>query len=301
VHQFVASVGAALFGAFLAASAMAQDKARVVAVNYPLQYFAERLLGDAAEVEFLVPQDVDPSFWRPSVADISAIQSADLILLNGASFATWVDRVSLPRSKLVNTSASVSDKYIFTESITHSHGEGDEHSHEGVASYLWLDPTLAIAQAEVIAAAIITRDLAPEGEVEEALDLLRKEFNDLDSYARDALSELKGVSVLTTHPRYQYLARAYGLEVHALEWDAGAAPSAANLGDLRALASAHGARLLIWEADPPAEAVQAVADLGLASVIFPPQAHRPGEGSFLESYRQSIADLADISGQLTSN
>jgi len=137
------SAGLILLGA---TAATAQDPTRVVAVNYALKYFAERLLEDEAEVIFPVPQDVDPSFWRPSIADISQIQSADLILLNGAAFATWIDRVSLPRSKLVNTSAAIEDQYIFTESVTHSHGEGDSHSHENLASYLWLDPTLAKTQ-----------------------------------------------------------------------------------------------------------------------------------------------------------
>jgi len=76
------SAGLILLGA---TAATAQDPTRVVAVNYALKYFAERLLEDEAEVIFPVPQDVDPSFWRPSIADISQVQSADLILLNGAA------------------------------------------------------------------------------------------------------------------------------------------------------------------------------------------------------------------------
>ena len=128
----------------------AQERPLVVTVNYPIQYFASRLVEDDAEVRFPVPEGIDPSFWRPTIADISSIQSADLILLNGAGFATWIDRVSLPRSKTVDTSAEVRDRFISTETITHSHGDGGEHSHEGIASYIWLDPSIAIAQAEAI-------------------------------------------------------------------------------------------------------------------------------------------------------
>ena len=132
--------------AFLAATALiAEDRKHIVVVNYALQYFAERLTEGSVDVDFPVPRDVDPAFWRPAIADISRIQSADLILLNGAGFATWIDRVSLPRARVVNTSAAIEDKFIVTESITHSHGEGGAHSHEGLASYLWLDPSLAAA------------------------------------------------------------------------------------------------------------------------------------------------------------
>ena len=70
-----------------ATSVLAEDRPRVVAVNYALQDLAQQLLVEDAEVVFPVPDGVDPSFWRPKISDISAIQSADLTLLNGAGFA----------------------------------------------------------------------------------------------------------------------------------------------------------------------------------------------------------------------
>ena len=130
--------------------ALAQEKARVVVVNYPLQYFAERLLGGATEVVNPIPDGVDPSFWRPSIADISSVQAADLILLNGAGFSTWTTKVSLPRSKLVDTSRGFEDRLIAIESITHSHGDGEVHSHGETAFTTWIDPQIAIAPASEV-------------------------------------------------------------------------------------------------------------------------------------------------------
>ena len=284
---------ACFFAALLfATAAAAQDRPRVVTVNYPLQYFAERLLGDAAEVEFPVPEGVDPSFWRPAIADISAIQSADLILLNGAGFATWIDRVSLPRSRIVNTSAAFSDRYIATESITHSHGDGGEHSHEGIASYTWLDLSLAVRHAEAIAAAVSARGLAEPGEVYARFDALRAELQTLDSEARAALAGAKDTVFIASHPRYQYLARAYDLEIVSLEWDAGAAPGAQDLAELRTLVEETGAGVLIWEAEPPAEALEATANLGLQNLTFPPLAQRAPGGDFIETFRAALAALS---------
>ncbi|MEY1554322.1 metal ABC transporter substrate-binding protein [Yoonia sp. R2331] len=274
-------------------SAMAQDRPRVVAVNYPLQFLAERLLGDAAEVVFPVPEDVDPSFWRPTIADISMIQSADLILLNGAGFATWIDRVSLPRSKLVNTSAAVDDMFIVTESITHSHGDGGAHSHEGLASYLWLDPMLAIAQAEAVAAAITARDLAPAAEVEAAMDALRSDLEALDDQTRAALGDLQGVSMIATHPRYHYFARRYGLSVTALEWEAGAMPGDSDMADLRDLAEETGAQVLIWEAAPPAEAFEMTRGLGLRNVVFAPLAHGVAGQTYIDTLAGAVAAMEE--------
>jgi zinc transport system substrate-binding protein len=276
-----------------ATAALAQDTPRVVAVNYPLQFFAQTLLGDTAEVTFPVPQGTDPSFWRPKISDISAIQSADLILLNGAGFAAWVDRVSLPRAKVVNTSAAIGDQFIVTESITHSHGDGGEHSHEGLASYVWLDPALAMAQADAIAAAITARGLAPEDAVAERLASLRDALAALEAEAAERLSAVQDVPMIATHPRYQYLARAYGLQIEALEWEAGAAPTTEELGNLRARMEASGARVLIWEAAPPDAALEATAALGLRNVIFPPLAHPDGDMGFLAALRGAVARMAD--------
>lgn len=277
---------------FAANVSFAQDRPRIVAVNQALQYFADRLFDGEAEVVFPVPEGVDPSFWRPSISDISMIQSADLILLNGAGFATWIDRVSLPRSRLVNTSSAIKDHFIVTESITHSHGDGGEHSHEGLASYTWLDPMLAIAQAEAIAAAAIARDLIPANEIEARLSELRTELTALDALAQDAFSGFDGVELIATHPRYQYLARRYGLSITSLEWEAGALPSDDDLADLAGLSTDLGARVLIWEAQPPQEALDRTEALGVRSSVFETWAGKSSGENFLEAYSNAVSNLS---------
>ena len=274
--------------------AVAQDRPEVVAANYPLQYFAERLLGETANVDFPVPADVDPSFWRPSIVDISTIQSADLILLNGAGFATWVDRVSLPRSKLVNTSAAIEDQFIVTESITHSHGEGGEHSHEGLASYLWLDPSLATLQAEALATAITARDLAPADVVAARLDTLRADLEALDAETRDALKKLQGTAFIATHPRYQYFARKYDLSIASLEWEAGAIPTDTQIEDLRSLIIQTDAQVLIWEASPPAGAFELTTELGLQNIVFPPLAHAVDGLTYFDSFKKTVSVISQV-------
>ena len=288
---------AALMIVFSVNAAIAQDRPRVVAVNQALHYFAERLLEDTAEVVFPVPEGVDPSFWRPSIADISMIQSADLILLNGAGFATWIDRVSLPRARVVNTSSAIEDQFIVTESITHSHGDGGEHSHEGIASYTWLDPMLAIAQAEAIAAAVIARDLATKDDVEARLAELRSDLTELDAMAQDALSGLEGVAMIATHPRYQYFARRYSLSIASLEWDAGAMPSEDDLADLERLSTELDARILIWEAQPPREAIELTEALGLQSVVFETWASQGTPDNFFDAYKQAVSGLSEAASQ----
>jgi len=282
-------------------TAAAQERPRIVVVNQALYDFADRLVDSAAEVVFPVPEGVDPSFWRPSISDISTIQSADLILLNGAGFATWIDRVSLPRSRVVNTSAAIKDQFIVTESITHSHGDGGEHSHEGLASYTWLDPMLAIAQAEAIAGAIAGRGIAPADTVYANFADLRSDLEQLDADAKAALANARDVPMIATHPRYQYLARRYDLSIASLEWEPGAMPTEAELADLEALVSETDARVLIWEAAPPPAAFDATRALGVENVVFDTLARGATDGGYLSAFSAAVATLSDAAAQSPGN
>ena len=127
----------------------AAEPLNVYVVNYPLQYFAERIGGPHVKVTLPVPADADPAYWVPSIADIGAYQQADIILLNGAGYAKWISKVSLSRAKTIDTSKGFKDRFITVkEIVTHSHGPGGEHAHEALAFTTWLDPMLAAARSE---------------------------------------------------------------------------------------------------------------------------------------------------------
>ena len=271
----------------VALPAAAQDRPVIVADSYPVAYFAERLAGDAAEVRLAVPEGRDPSSWRPALADITAIQAADLIVLSGSGLSDWTTRAALPRARTVDTGAPLAGDLIATDTVTHSHGGEGEHSHEGRATHTWLDLAQAARQAEALAGPLARAVPGASGD----LDALLSDLAALDAEG-DALVEGPPVPVIASHPRYEYLGRAYGLEVAALDWAAGAAPGAAELANLERVAAETGARVLIWEAEPPAEAREAVAGLGLAQAVVPPLAMPPATGDFVSAMRAGLTDLA---------
>ena len=87
----------------------------VYVVNYPLLYFAERIGGAAVQAEFPAPPLGDPAYWQPGPARIAEYQVADVIVRNGATYAKWIDLVTLPESKVVDTSTRFSDGFITVE------------------------------------------------------------------------------------------------------------------------------------------------------------------------------------------
>ncbi len=119
----------------------------VYASNYPLQYFAERIAASRVEVRLSAPAGEDPAFWKPTSGDVAALQQADLIILNGASYESWLENVSLPTSRLVDTSVAFEERFMTQQNVTtHSHGLDGEHEHSATAFTTWLDLTLAIEQ-----------------------------------------------------------------------------------------------------------------------------------------------------------
>ena len=126
-------------------------KPQVLVANYPLQYFAQLIGGLAVDVVFPAPGDEDPVFWQPDDAAIAKYQNADVILMNGATYSKWAEKVTLPQSKVVDTSAAFKAGFIEIKAdTTHSHGPGGEHSHSGTEFLTWLDLTQAIQQADAV-------------------------------------------------------------------------------------------------------------------------------------------------------
>ena len=145
----------------------------VYVVNYPLASFAERIGGSEVSVTFPASGDGDPAHWSPDADTVAGYQGADLILLNGADYAKWVARASLPGAKLVDTGVTYEDRLIpLEEAVTHTHGPEGEHAHAGVAFTTWLDPTLAIEQARAIAGAFEKARPAATADFQEGLALL---------------------------------------------------------------------------------------------------------------------------------
>ena len=181
--------------------------------SYPLAYFAQRIGGDLVEVSFPAPPGVDPSFWKPDADTIALYQKADLILINGAGFAAWVDTATLPGSRVVDTSAAIADRLLPLEgAVTHSHGGMGEHSHSGFATRLWLDPTLAAAQATAIASAFAAARPDDKASFDQGLAALRGDLEALDSKLTALASRIGATPLLFSHPVYAYLIRRYGLE-----------------------------------------------------------------------------------------
>ncbi len=282
-----------ILGVLLPPVAEAAGKLSVYTVNYPLAYFTQRIGGEHVAVSFPAPKSVDPAYWIPDIATISGYQQADLIVLNGASYAQWVDKVSLPRSKVVNSTKAVKDRYISIKgAVTHSHGAEGEHAHEGVAFTTWLDFDLAARQAEAICHALIRKRSDKEKTFKAACARLVAELETLDKELQSIVAaSTHTVPLLMSHPVYDYLAARYGLGTHNLHWEPDQIPTAEQIGALKVVLKTHPAKWLIWEDTPEKASVEKLEALGIQSLVFAPCGNVPQTGDFMSVMRQNIDSL----------
>lgn len=268
---------------------------QIAVANYPLAYFAERIGGTEVEVIYRIPEDTDPAFWEPDGKDIEVFQSADLILMNGATYSKWADKVSLPASKVTDTSAAFRDQWIeVKEEATHSHGKQGEHSHDGIAFTTWIDFNQAILQADSIREAL--QKLRPAQIELFALnfDLLKQDLLGLDQSMKEFGARMAGKPVMASHPVYQYWARRYQINLKSVLWEPDVVPTDAQMDDLKKVLAGHPSKWFIWEGSPLEASMAKVKELGIDSVVFDPCGSKPDGGNWLTVMKENLANLQKI-------
>jgi zinc transport system substrate-binding protein len=267
----------------------------VYVVNYPLQYFAERIGGSEVDVHFPAPAGDDPAFWAPDAETVASFQQADLILLNGAHYAKWVDKVTLPPSKLVDTSAGFADRIIHIEgTVTHSHGPGGEHTHGEAAFTTWLDMTLAVEHVKALRDALVKAKPGSETAFQSGFAALESDLLALDESLRGLAAGKSDLPIMGSHPVYQYLAAPYELDIKSVHFEPDEAPSGEAWHDFEHLLSEHPAKWMLWEAEPLPEIAAKLEEKGVKSVVFAPCGNRPAQGDFLSVMKENVANLETI-------
>ena len=263
--------------------------------NYPLQFFTQSIAGQKVKIIFPSKESGDPANWQPKPEQISIIQNADLIILNGASYEKWMENVSVSASKIVNTTANVTDKLItYNETLTHSHGPEGEHAHMGTAFTTWLDFSLARLQAKAIYESLISR--YPENKepflsnyqnLDQELSVLDKQFLDLNNKNMNA-------TLVFSHPVYQYFQQRYGIPGQSVHWEPDMEITSEMWQDLEQIIDDHATEWMVWEDEPLASSISFLQGKKIKSVVFNPCGNIPESGDFLTVMKDNIIELEKV-------
>ncbi len=248
----------------------------VVTSIFPIGDLAQRLAGELARVEVLLPPGASPVTFDVRPRQISDLQRASLFLMIGGGLDEWV-------SKLPEASGGNSPVVRLSEGVPLLAQEEGEHGpdHGSGNPHIWLDPILVRDQLlprleEALKGAF------PDGAklIGDRASLLADSLTALDEEIRKALRPLEHRAFIATHSAWTYFAARYGLEeagvIHA---HPGQNPSSREMATLLEVARAREITCLFTEPQLGEAAARSLAtELSLSICMLDPLGGPDQEG-----------------------
>lgn len=238
------------------------------------------LAGDMVDVVTLIPAGADPHEFSLSSADVNAIGTADLLIVNGLGLEEgMLDVVRAAHEDgvpLLEVAPLVSPIEFSTQvgEADHGENEGDEHGDEsegdehGLGSldpHFWQDPVRMGAAVDVIVEALV--EYVPgidEIVLRSSAEEYQSALADMDAAfgAQIAAVPKEKRVIVTNHDSLGYLAARYDIDVIGVVIPGGgtlASPNSAELAALVALLRETDVRVLFAENIGDTRTVEAVA------------------------------------------
>lgn len=280
----ILTLGLLLFAAGCQSPKPQQDAITVITSFYPLYFFTSELVGETEGIEVinLIPSGAEPHSFEPSPAQLAQMESADLIIVQGAGLEPWFEGLE---HELEHDGVQIlevnSHLNLLTTEEDHDDHEGheDEHDHGEFDPHTWLDPVLAIQTLEYISMELIRLDLANGEAYSENASQLTSKLEALHDSYESTLSACSLDAFITSHDAFNYLAERYGLHAHSVSgispFDE---PSAHQIAELIELAEEEGIQHIYFEVLANTEAAEVLAaEAGLTSLVLNPIAGLTGE------------------------
>jgi zinc/manganese transport system substrate-binding protein len=195
---------------------------QVVATTEIIGDVAAGILGDAGEVEVLMPPGTDPHEFQPSASQIALLREADLVLANGLGLEEGMGDALLQAEA---DGAKVLTLAPLVDPLRLPEGGWDPH--------FWLDPVRMTKAVEAIAGELASLEattdwMTPAQEAAQAILAAHEE-------AEALLAPIEQRKLVTNHQALGYFADRYDFEVVGVLVPGGstlAQPNPADLADL---------------------------------------------------------------------
>ncbi|MEK7615041.1 MAG: zinc ABC transporter substrate-binding protein [Patescibacteria group bacterium] len=230
---------------------------------YPLQELSSRIGGTLVTTTNLTPPGAEPHDFEPTAQDIARIYTSDLFLYNGGGIDAWATKIAPDVQKqnvlVLELATSVDLLPSLEEPFTF-----DEH--------FWLDPLLAIKEAEAIRDLLIKVDPTHQDTYNTNTNALIADLKNLDTQYRTALASCEIRTVVTSHAAFGYLAKEYNfVEIPITGLSPDAEPSAGDLARITREAKTAGVKYIFFESLVSPKLAQTLAsEIQAQTLVFNP-------------------------------
>ncbi len=245
----------------------------VVTAFYPLQFIAQRVVGDHATVANLTQPGAEPHDLELTPRQVARLTTASLVIYE-KGFQPAVDEAVLQSEnpEVIDTTTVVPLRPLAVPGDDLGHGEGVGRHHPALDPHVWLDPTSVSQIAAAVEERLSAIDPAHAVDYTRNASALNKELRSLDRSFRSGLAHCVRTEFMTTHAAFGYLAERYHLiqiPISGLSPDD--EPSPARIAEVQRVAREHGLTTIFSETlVSPAVAEAIAGDLGLRTDLLDP-------------------------------
>ncbi|PRS31745.1 zinc ABC transporter substrate-binding protein [Bacillus sp. RJGP41] len=254
----------------------ANEKIHIVTTFYPMYEFTKNITKDKAQVDLLIPSNIEPHDWQPTPKDMAAIQKADFLVYNSLLMETWLSSIqeSLDKGQplFIEASKGITLMEGSEEESDHDDEESDHHDeeHEQLDPHVWLSPVLAQKEVQTITDAIVKQDPENKDYYESNSQDYIEQLKELDELYRTTLDKASNKEMITQHAAFGYLANEYGLkQVPIAGLSPSEEPSPAKLAELKKYAKEHQINVIYFEETTSPKVAQTLAgELGAETEVL---------------------------------
>ena len=226
------------------------DEKTVAASFYPVYIFTLNLLDgiDGVKVECMAEQTVGCLHdYNLLAGDVRLLSDADAFVINGAGMEMFITDVYRNVEGLQIIDSSTGIELLCGGCEHEEHEEHEGHDHENNA-HIWLSVKNALKQVENIKNGLVEIFPEYESRITENYENYSARLNALYGELKAAAASLEGVSVISFHEAYVYMADELGLTIlDSIESDEGGEPSAKELAALCDEIKEHNVKALFTE------------------------------------------------------
>lgn len=193
----------------------------------PFRYFVEAIGGDDFQVNVMVPAGANPHIYEPFPEQIINLRKSVAYISNGymGFEITWLERFYDSNRSMKKLALNQN-----IEPLASGHHHDGGHV-EAADPHYWVSPKCAMKMAASVRDLLC--DLNPPGKnrYDSNYQNLMDEITLIDNRATALFSEVKNKAFMIYHPNLGYIARDYGLEEIAVEFE-GKEPPPSRLKEL---------------------------------------------------------------------
>ena len=251
---------------------------KVVATTTQIADLTRNIVGDTDGVTItqLIQPNQSAHSYDPSVADLTALGEADVLVINGVGLEEWLDDaieasgfdgVTIDSDEgitILDGEAGHEEEAAHADEATEGEATEEEHDHEGGNPHIWTDVTNAEAMVATIADGLAgaSADHADEFAANEAA--YTAQLAALEGWIHENIDAVPADErlLVSNHDAFGYFTAAYGITYVGSvipSFDDNAEPSAAEIDALVAAVKATGVKAVFSEASINPKAADTIA------------------------------------------